>query len=93
MFTQVLLGGQKKGPPGSPVAMETVFGWVLCGDVLSSRKHQQVITYHTVTESGDDIIRKFWEIEETPGKMDCFLEGAPEASEAWALKSINSKIS
>lgn len=31
IFVDVLLHGQRTGPPGSPVALETEFGWVLSG--------------------------------------------------------------
>ena len=42
VFTQVLLQGRQIGPPGSPVAFETVFGWVLAWQwcfLLSSCSH------------------------------------------------------
>lgn len=31
VFTAVLCQGRRKGPSGTPVAIETIFGWVLCG--------------------------------------------------------------
>ena len=36
IFTRILLDGRREGIPGSPVALETLFGWVLCGNVESS---------------------------------------------------------
>ena len=35
MFVNVLLHGRWFGPPGSPVAFETEFGWVLAGETES----------------------------------------------------------
>ena len=73
--TQALLSGRRKGCRGSPVAMETIFGWVLCGDVTQPPHSNcpQVTTCHTIVGSEDDILRKFWEIEETPSKLGTTL--------------------
>jgi hypothetical protein len=54
--------------------METIFGWVLCGDISPGTNSQRVTTYHSIIRSSDDdIIRKFWEIEETPNKLESNL--------------------
>ena len=56
--------GQQSGPPGSPSAFETSFRWVLAGNIdmiIPAR-----IAAHASVISGDDIICKFWEIEESP---------------------------
>ena len=67
IFTEVLLRGRRKGPPRSPIALETSFGWVLCGNTDSPIAHSPaVVTCHALVELGDDLLRKFWEIEETP---------------------------
>ena len=63
----MLLHGRRSGPPGSPVAFQTQFGWVLAGrtsSVISS--HSLIAAHHVSVTSGDDLLRKFWEIEETP---------------------------
>jgi hypothetical protein len=74
VFSQVLLNGRRKGCRGSPAAMETIFGWVLCGDISPGTNSQRVTTYHSIIRSSDDdIIRKFWEIEETPNKLESNL--------------------
>ena len=60
VYTDVLLHGRRCGPPGTPTAFETQFGWVLTGRTnMHSASHPSVI-------SGDDILRMFWEIEEGP---------------------------
>lgn len=66
IFTQVLLHGRRIGPPGSPVAFETVFGWVLAGSGNSCYPAAHVASHHTSLLSGDDLLRKFWETEESP---------------------------
>ena len=63
----MLLNGRQTGPPGSPVALETKFGWVLSGgtehpDPVSLH----VASLHTSTTTGDDLLRRFWEVEEKP---------------------------
>ena len=58
--------GQRTGPPGSPAAFETKFGWVLAGGVESCTSASHVVTHHVSVLTGDDILRKFWEIEEQP---------------------------
>jgi hypothetical protein len=69
VFLNVLRHGRRSGPPESPTALETEFGWVLCGSAgpaSSSSAHACVTTFHSTVTSGDDILRQFWEIEETP---------------------------
>ena len=64
IFVEALCHGRRKGPSGSPIALETIFGWVICGKVESDIPQFSVAAHHTLVESGDDILRKFWEIEE-----------------------------
>ena len=70
IFVSVLLHGRRTGPPGAPVAIETEFGWVLSGNTEPITEADQVnlyvMSFHSFTPSGDDILRKFWEIEEPP---------------------------
>ena len=66
VFPDVLLHGRRSGLPGTPTAFETVFGWVLSGKIDSIQCSTQVATLHTMTDSGTDILHKFWELEEHP---------------------------
>ena len=59
IYVQVMHHGRREGPPGSPSAFETELGWVLAGNVANAQESQ----------SGDDLLRKFWEIEESPATM------------------------
>jgi len=66
IFVQVLCQGRHTGPPGSPVAFETEFGWVLAGEINSSIHKNHISLHHVCLKSGDDILRQFWEIEQQP---------------------------
>ena len=63
VFAEVVLHGRRCGIPGSPVAFETQFGWVLAGSTNSCAPAQVVATHHTTLLSGDDLLRRFWEVE------------------------------
>lgn len=69
MFIDVLHHSRRSGPPGSPTALETDFGWVLCGGSTSSpdySTHVRVTSLQSFITSEDDILWRFWEIEEAP---------------------------
>ena len=66
VYADVLLHGRRSGPPGTPVAFETKFGWVLAGRTNHGTP-SSAASHHAATISGDDLLRKFWEIEECPG--------------------------
>ena len=67
IYTDVLLQGRRNGPFGSPTAFETKFGWVLAGRTNAhATSPQDVAIHHVAVETGDDILRKFWELEENP---------------------------
>ena len=71
VFTRILLTGRHEGSPGSPVALETLIGWVLCGDVQSSNSYSSAVTVcHTLIDMSDDTLRRFWEIEEPPNRKN-----------------------
>ena len=66
IYTVVTLQGRQSGPPGTPLALETKFGWVLAGKTTLTSQQPIVGSHHATVCSGDDILRKFWEIEEGP---------------------------
>ena len=67
VFAKVVQEGRRTGPPGSPVAFETRFGWVLAGEVdVSASRENHITSNHVMLKSGDDILRQFWEIEHQP---------------------------
>ena len=65
---EVMCHGRRTGPKGSPSALQTEFGWVLGGkSSIPAASHHLVA--HTMSQStvhGDEILKKFWEIEEAP---------------------------
>ena len=64
VFTAALLHGRRVGPSGTPVAFETVFGWVLAGSTDQSTSEPVALSHHTFVTADDDLLRRFWEIEE-----------------------------
>ena len=68
IFVDVLRHGRRTGPTGAPVAIETEFGWVVCGSSTASSDdiNLHAASHHASTVDSDDILRKFWEIEESP---------------------------
>ena len=62
-YGEILKRGQKLGPRGTPYAQRTCFGWVLAGPLLSKDPRPAAYTCCTVIED-DDILKKFWEIED-----------------------------
>ena len=68
IFVDVLCHGRRTGPTGAPVAMETEFGWVVCGGSTASSDdiNLHAALHHASAVGNDDILCKFWEIEESP---------------------------
>ena len=64
VFVEVIRHGRRSGPPNSPTALNTDFGWVLAGDT-GPRQEMNIISTHLASVvTGDDLLRRFWEIEE-----------------------------
>lgn len=71
-----IFSGQKlEVGDGLPVAFETIFGWVLMGDV--TERQPSIQSFHCVT-SIDETLKRFWEVEEVsrekqpdPGDVIC----------------------
>ena len=59
-----MMHGQRTGIPGSPIAFKTSLGWVLAGKPGHQIVSNHAIALHTSVLSGDDVLQKFWEIEE-----------------------------
>ena len=61
IYADVLLHGRQCGPPDTPTAFETQFGWVLTG-----RTNTHSVILLSAVISGDEILHMFWEIEKNP---------------------------
>ena len=52
--------------PGSPSAFKTDFGWVLAGKLDVCSPDHSIASHHVSIAMGDDLLRRFWEIESCP---------------------------
>lgn len=80
LFFAILKDGKKTGPSGSPIAINTDFGWIIGGgshlSSSSGPRHQPYSTQAinicprdqsaSIQELTNQTLRKFWEIEEVP---------------------------
>ena len=64
VFSHAVRYGQWYGPPGSSSTFKTSLGWVLAGATSTDQMEQQVTTYCASILTGDDLPRKFWEMED-----------------------------
>ena len=64
VYNNVICHGRRSGPPGSPTAHRTAFGWVLAGTVHASGLVKQTDTCCVSSLVGDEALRAFWEIED-----------------------------
>ncbi|XP_052748654.1 uncharacterized protein LOC113522128 [Galleria mellonella] len=66
VYSQILLDGVIKGPPGVPIAQRTTLGWIISGPVNldeTNNIQRPLISMHISHVSEDDLLRKFWELE------------------------------
>ncbi|XP_046966951.1 uncharacterized protein LOC124534960 [Vanessa cardui] len=69
VYSQILVEGLIKGPPGCPVAQNTHLGWILSGQIHSDHVDSESCQANSVivnmyTQCNDnDLLRKFWELE------------------------------
>ena len=65
VFSEVMKHIRRRSAQGSPTAFETTLGWVLAASHVPQIIHSHhAILLHTSALSGDELLRKFWEIEE-----------------------------
>lgn len=68
LYAAILRDGVRRGELGSPIAQETIFGWVISGprsDHNETSSHMTLAVHHcTLTEPLDVTLRGFWEVEE-----------------------------
>lgn len=79
LLPSVFLDGTRKGQVGEPLAMNTVFGWVLMGPTDLKDRSSVTILSVNVSEPIDSLIKKFWDLEELP--VTCHLSPADVAAE------------
>ena len=64
LFCRTVRYGRRYGPPGSPSTFKTSLRWVLAGAINTNQTEQQLTTYCASNLTGDDLPRKFWEMED-----------------------------
>ena len=67
ILDKVLLPQSQSGPPGTPSAWNTIFGWAVRG-VFTPDSEESVARadVNVVSVSEDRCLTKFWEVEEVP---------------------------
>ncbi|XP_071055150.1 uncharacterized protein [Onthophagus taurus] len=68
LVPQLLIGGRVMGGPDDPVAIESVFGWILMGRSTSSSTNSLITCLSIDDVSFENTIQKFWELESLPTK-------------------------
>ncbi|XP_076686123.1 uncharacterized protein LOC143378276 [Andrena cerasifolii] len=68
VYTDFMLEGVRKGKPGTPLAQETTFGWILTGGLRNgcarSRKSVSTVQCCSINQELPGLLEKFWEQEE-----------------------------
>lgn len=64
ILPSLLLDGKIDGQNGEPMAIETVFGWILMGPVDISATANALSLCLSISEPLDETLKRFWEIEE-----------------------------
>ncbi|KRY06690.1 hypothetical protein T12_1149, partial [Trichinella patagoniensis] len=63
-YFQVLGQGMRRGGPNDPVAIETIFGWIVCGRITRQAVDREETTLLAQTEDHlSRLLRRFWEVE------------------------------
>ena len=65
IFIEALLHGRRAGSTGTPVAFETMFGWVLAGPTDQLSPENCIATHHALCCHWRRLATKIWEIEES----------------------------
>lgn len=65
VFPYIISGDRREGTVNQPVALKTVFGWVLMGRSAPNPSNSTT-SFFASMDPIDQILRKFWEIEELP---------------------------
>lgn len=70
VFSDILLDGLVKGPPGLPIAQNTQLGWILSGRVTTSVTPTMVRCNHVHQVEEADLLTRFWELEAEPSSTN-----------------------
>ncbi|KAG8176534.1 hypothetical protein JTE90_020368 [Oedothorax gibbosus] len=73
IFPYILTDGLVKGPPSTPMAQNTLLGWILVGPVTCQTENAadstiQLTNLHSSSLDLSDQIKRFWELEEVQAR-------------------------
>ncbi|XP_036327135.1 uncharacterized protein LOC118739731 [Rhagoletis pomonella] len=68
IFSEYLLQDKIVHPSGSPSAIQTIFGWVIIGNVADQR-NLEIVAAHMTVDLGEQL-QQFWKIEECNETMN-----------------------
>ncbi|XP_047540908.1 uncharacterized protein LOC125073870 [Vanessa atalanta] len=69
VYGEILQNGVKKSPRGNLLAQNTLFGWVLSGKIEQESVKENVLNLHVQVKE-DELLKKFWEIENEPNSIE-----------------------
>lgn len=80
-YSSEILSGLKRGDFESPIAQQTIFGWILCGPV-STFMSRTIQSYHcSIDYDLHELLTRFWTQEELPSFTGSQLSAEEEACE------------
>lgn len=94
VYSQVLQEGIRKVPNGSLVAQATSLGWILSGTVSSPvNQTGEVLALHCQLQEGDELLKKFWELETGNGltKEQSYTEEEKKCEEIFSKTTTRDK--
>ncbi|XP_038215213.1 uncharacterized protein LOC119834785 [Zerene cesonia] len=75
VYSQILLKGLVRGPPGTVIAQHTALGWILSGkmhnegnSVVEDDACNNVVSMHLTQCNENELLKKFWELESESSK-------------------------
>lgn len=93
VYSQVIQHGVKKNTNGTLLAQETTLGWVLSGafEVDQGISSPSKITVMHTSVQDDELLRKFWELEEPSGTKKMLTEEELKCEELFTTTTKRNK--
>ena len=81
------------GPEGMPTACKTVFGWAIRGpyspDCRTQVRAATQVVISTDCKSPDELLSRFWEVEEPPMEETAFTPEEEYVQELYATNHVS----
>lgn len=81
VYSKVLKQGLSRGPPGSLIAQDSELGWILSGEITGKEENSETFNYVTLEGDQNELIKRFWELEETIVPKKHFTEEEQKCEE------------